>query len=269
MTSLAAAISIDSRGPCALYIVSDSRITWRGLGGHWDVGQKTFASRTTPHIFGFCGNAAFPPAALRQVIELLDMGVLDDCESSEVAHARFIDIFNSNLSAATNKFFDGFSILHGSREGAGMKCKFRLWKTDYFHSTDKLYDQEVQIEQLRSCFIRIDGSGRSIVQDRFEMWNLSEFAGTTRAAMWSFCEALSSGKDNASGGAPQLVGLKRVGPSERLGMIWAGKRYVSGMEVLESDNVDRLNWFNEAFERCSGKTGTRLEKASIHSKGSK
>lgn len=58
MTSLGVALAIDARGPSAMYIITDSRISWPN-GGHWDAGQKTFVSACSPDIFGFCGDAFF------------------------------------------------------------------------------------------------------------------------------------------------------------------------------------------------------------------
>src|SRR5690242_15885211 len=77
MTSIAIALAIDARGPSALYIISDSRLTFYGNSEkRWDAAQKTFASLRTPDIFGFCGDAIFPPAVLRQILEQINYGLI-------------------------------------------------------------------------------------------------------------------------------------------------------------------------------------------------
>jgi hypothetical protein len=266
MTSLAAAIAVDQRGPSALYIITDSRITWKGFAGQWDAGQKTYASQTSAHIFGFCGNASFPPSVIRQVIELMDIGLLTTNEDPAAIHSQVVELLEKTLRTASHQFFDGFSIFHGAREGELMSSKFRLWRTEYYQSTRKFYDGEIEMEKSRSCLVHIDGSGRSVVQNQSAMWDRSTAAGTSRAAMWAFCEALSSGTDRHTGGAPQMVGVWRKGPARRFGIVWNGKRYVAGIEVTPAEELRQIDWFNDLFERCDGISGGRLKGASSHEK---
>jgi hypothetical protein len=77
MTSLASWIGIDSRGQSSIYIVSDSRISW-GENAVWNYGRKVFASRTTPEIFGYCGDVLFPSMFLSQVVDSISIGQLGD-----------------------------------------------------------------------------------------------------------------------------------------------------------------------------------------------
>jgi hypothetical protein len=77
MTSLAVALAVDSRGPTAIYIITDSRLTWDSTAvQRWDFGQKTFASARTPDVFGFCGEALFPPMILRQTLDQINCGLI-------------------------------------------------------------------------------------------------------------------------------------------------------------------------------------------------
>ena len=129
MTSLAVALAVDQRGPAALYIITDSRFSW-GPGAHWDAGQKTFASIRTPDIFGFCGDAFFPPAIIHQVIELINRGVLcADGMPADERHALALAILKHAVDRQQRAPISSFSIFHGSRDGELMKSKFRLWET--------------------------------------------------------------------------------------------------------------------------------------------
>ncbi len=76
MTSLAAAVGVDSRGPASLYIITDSRITWTKPSERWDWGRKTFRSLSSPDIFGYCGDAYFVPIALGQILDLIALDVV-------------------------------------------------------------------------------------------------------------------------------------------------------------------------------------------------
>jgi hypothetical protein len=86
MTSLAVALAVDSRGPTAIYLITDSRLTWNATASQrWDGGQKTFASARTPDIFGFCGDAFFPPMILRQFLDQVNSSLIfpDDMNADE------------------------------------------------------------------------------------------------------------------------------------------------------------------------------------------
>lgn len=200
MTSLVAVLAVDQRGPSSLYIMTDSRITWKGYVGEWDAGQKTYFSASTPHIFGFCGNASFPPSVARQLTEHLDCGVIDTKRDPAVTHAQIGGLVDWALSNATNRFFDKFSLFHGCREGDLMQSRFRLWQTEYYQSTNRTYDKEINIRSDVSCLAHIDGSGAAVIGQLKDRWKGTEAESTSRAAIWTFCEALASGTDKYTGG---------------------------------------------------------------------
>lgn len=267
MTSLAASLSVDERGPSALYIITDSRITWERSTIRWDAGQKTFASHASPDIFGFCGDAFFPPAIIRQVIEQLDAKLLcgDSLDASQ-RHERIAGVLRQAISQRIGAPMRAFSIFHGAREGEFMKSRFRLWETMYSVAVDRWDDVERNLSEDRSYLVRIDGSGRNMIENKGREWLNTNAEGTSRAAIWSFCDALASGNDPHSGGAPQLVGIWRKGPARTFGFVWHGKRYLAGLEVPEGATWHCVDWFNELFERCDGQTGKLLEGAKSHQK---
>jgi hypothetical protein len=248
MTSLAAVLSVDSRGPAGLYLMTDSRITWKGYDGEWDAGQKTYFASNQAHIFGFCGDAAFPPSVARQLIEQIEAGIIGLGDDPDVVRADILAGIEWAHAAATNKFFDGFSLFHGYREGCGMKCNFHLWRYQYFRSTDKLYFSRINLDATTSCLAHIDGSGKSTIQHFRDTVARGVAASTSRAAVWTFYDALLSGNDRATGGAPQLVGLWRAGPAQRFGVIWQGARYVAGIKLPSGVSSGTIHWFDDKFE---------------------
>ena len=270
MTSLAVSLSIDARGPCALYIVTDSRITWERSAHRWDAGQKTFASRATPDIFGFCGDAFFPPAILRQAMEQLDLGFLGS--NGMVAgerHTRIVEVLQRAIDRRLDAPMRAFSIFHGARDGESMQSRFCLWETQYSAAVNRWTDRKHNLVAENSYLAIVDGSGRNVVENTGREWIGSDAEGTSRAAIWAFCDALASGKDPFSGGAPQLVGLWRKGSGRTFGMVWEEKRFLSGLEVDGDAEWNKVDWFNSLFERCDGATGRRFEKAKQHVKPKK
>lgn len=154
-----------------------------------------------------------------------------------------------------------FSVFHGARERDGMQSQFRLWQTSYSPATQRWVDKEYNIIGDRSYFVHIDGTGRNMIENSAKTWMGTGAESTSRAAVWSFCEALERGADPFSGGVPQIVGIWRKGVGRNFGVIWKGKRFLSGLEVKGEAVWDRVDWFNERFERCSGETGILLEGA--------
>jgi len=256
-------LSVDARGPSGIYIITDSRITWDTDAVRWDAGQKAFASRRTADAFGFCGDAFFAPAILRQLLEQVNAGLLfpDDLGAS-ARHTIMIQAFLDAMQKRTDAPMRTFSIFHGAREGELMMSHFRLWKTQYSAITDNWTDEELDIiDDSRSYLALVDGSGRREIEMRGRDWIGTVAEGTSRSAIWAFCDALHSGKDVYSGGPPQLVGIWRKGPARSFGFLWHGKRYFAGLEVPQDAAWSSVEWFNHLFERCDGKSGRRLRGA--------
>ena len=269
MTSLAVALSIDSRGPCAMYIVTDSRITWGTKSERWDAGQKTFAPVNSPDIFGFCGNAYYPPLALRQMIDLVNAGIIfSPSVAAEDRHQRAIDVIRSAVENRSDAPISNFSIFHGSRDGEFMPSRFHAWKTQYTSQTGQWTDQELDLGSGQSYLAHIDGSGATTVLRYANRWQRTSVKGTSRAAIGAFCDALYSEKDEFTGGPPQLVGIWRKGVARQFGFIWCGKRYLCGVEVPSDAQFDNVHWFNQRFERLDGEKKKRLKDAKRHPKPS-
>lgn len=264
MTSLAVSLAVDARGASALYIIADSRITWQGLPGRWDGAQKTFASQHAD-IFGFCGDGFFPPVILQQVMLQSKLGLLYQQEANSLTrHEIVMDAFRRTLKSAVNTPMDSFSVFHGARDGHGMDSQFLLWEAHYYPLLNELKTRSVDLTAQQSYLVRVDGTGGNVITEKAAAWDGSTAKGTSRAAIASFCDALRSGVDVRSGGAPQLVGLWRIGSARTFGFIWNNRKYVSGLELPPTANAARVNWFNENFERCDGSTGLRMDGAQEH-----
>ena len=268
MTSLAIALSVDQRGPCALYIITDSRITWGDAANKWDSGKKTFASSRFPDVFGYCGDAFFPPMMLSQIIEQLDAGLLcgDDATADTRTEAISSALALSIDSVAGQTTMLPFAIYHGAREREGMQAVFRLWEKSYDTLLKKWEYKEQEIKDDCSYLVHLDGSGARTIARRETVWKKTDVAGTSRAAIWAVCESLQSRSDSFSGGSPQLVGLWRKGSGKHFGFFWQGKPYLGGLEVLGPRKTAALQWFNHLFERCDADTGRRIRSAKKHIK---
>lgn len=268
MTSLAVSLSVDARGPCGLYIITDSRISWTNSKDRWDSCQKTFASRRFPDIFGYCGDAFFPPMMLRQILEQVDAGLV--CHEALNAYDRHQSIFESMRQAmervSGSPQMSDFTIYHGARDSSKMISEFRLWEIRYIASTGEWLDDERPIADDLSYLVQTDGSGGKSIRKRQAEWQKSETADTSRSAIWAFCEALQSGADPFSGGPPQLVGLWRIEAGQQFGFLWHGRAFMAGLEVLGNIVAGEVDWFNHLFERCNPATGKRLKSAKKHIK---
>ncbi len=262
MTSVAVMYAVDSRKGSGLYVLSDSRFTWGTSAQRWDGAQKTFASRTSPDIFGFCGDAFFPPTILRSLIDLADSGcVFAEGDDADQRHLKIADLFKSAISREVNALQQDFYVFHGARDGEAMQSTFRLWVLAYSWKTKKWDDKEWPLQKTESYLALSGGTGAPTIRSIHSSWDGTSAKGTNRTAAWSFFEALESGKDPNSGGAPQMTGLWRIGCGRTFGFQWEGRRYVGGTEFPPNGDTTRFDWFNNLFERIDGQTGELLKGA--------
>jgi hypothetical protein len=261
MTSLVAWVGADSRGPSSLNLATDSRITWPASTSttyHWDHGKKVFASATTPLVVGFVGDVLFPALMVPSIVDRIDRGVFRADGSTA----------NGLIAALRREWRDyptaqrrPVSIYIAHRIGNGMSASFRL--TSLSHQGRASADwmmEEVSISPTSSCLV-IDGSGRIVVRDSLAAWQTSSAADTSRAIFSGFVDAVVSGVDPNSGGAPQLGCLYRKGAGRLLGIVHNGQRYFAGTHLIGDETLDGVEWRNSLFERTDGRTKTRLHGA--------
>jgi hypothetical protein len=258
MTTLVSWISIDSRAPAALYIASDSRLTWatdgRRVDGRWDLGRKVFAARTAPEAFGFSGDVAFASPLLGQITDLIDMGALtsrnDTPEDKATAIERLVHAGLAEYPAGQRRDFTIFySTRSGSRAGKGSARPFAFHFFTLRWSSANGWSRSKLDLPAASGVVATDGSGRAGFDAAVARWAASDTGGTSRAVFGAFCDALASNVDPRTGGAPQLVRVYPSGPASPVGVIWRERRYLLGQPV-DATPPGSVEWRNETFEIC-------------------
>jgi len=270
MTTLVALVGADQRGqdfyrPCSLYLASDSRITWPVSGRNicWDNGRKVFACTTRPDLLAYVGDVFFPSLALAQIISAIDANAF--YPESATPPQRF-----SLITASLKESFAGlpvenqrgFTIMYATRESEKLDCTFHVFTLTW--SLKRGWDEErLEVPQTSSSILVL-GSGEAAVEKWQKRWQSSTQGGTSRAVFSAFCNAIYSGQDPRSGGAPQLVGIYRIGPGRTFGIVHKKKPILLGMQIDEvAAAAATVEWRNTVFERCDSK-GNLLPTAQRH-----
>jgi len=253
MTTFVAWVGVDSRGTASINFATDSRISWGPSGEtHWDMARKTFSSNSSPDIFGYVNDVIFPSMVLGQIVNAIDngglFGVNDSCETRFIKVAEHI---KNSHELYPPGFRESFCIFHGAREGAGLQAEFKL-NTIAWNKKQSTWSVDSLSIPIVSSAIKIDGSGARVVGKWSERWKATSQGGTSRAVFSSFCNAIYSGEDKLSSGAPQLVSLYRKGFGKTIGFIENRKKFISGIEIINSSETsdEEIEWRNRYFERC-------------------
>lgn len=264
MTLLVSWVGIDDHGPTSIYIASDSRISWSDKA-RFDFGRKVFAFSKWPDIIGYSGDVLFPSIALNQIIELGDAGLLFyegySCKEKFQAIAnKLTDQFRSYPVIYSRLADNSLSIIHASRDTSNNKKVFchRLTWTQ----KDGWHGEEVTL-QTKSHVLFALGSGASEFNSNYSRYESGPNKGTSRNIFHCFCDTLIKSQDNYVGGAPQIVGVYRKpdSPAVNFGVIYKGSRYFLGAKIDNVHSFDGVDWRNEYFERCDGRTMKKLDDA--------
>lgn len=259
VTSLICWIGVDSRGPSSVYIASDSRVSWAGAAT-WDYGRKTFASSSSPDIFGYCGDVVFPSIVLSQYVSALDSRL--QAGAFESRFAALEELVRVSFAALPAVAQNSFEIVHCGRDGERMGSAFHVAILSWTKERD--FERRRPTIPDRSAAIHLSGSGRGAMQNRLTAWQTTTAKDTTRVVFRGFVDALASGSDSASGGAPQLVGLYRINAGVSFGILYGGERFLHGMPVQRLAPDSGSLWHNELFERVSGVTRKVIPGAQRH-----
>ena len=260
MTSIAVWAGVDTHGVASLYVASDSRISW-GNSYRWDQGRKVFACGSEPHIFGYWGDVLFPALCLPVLVDRIDHGLLVSTAPTE--HQEVLDALRSLWSGYPDQEKRDLGIVHAFRVGNGTECVFNLAIITYDKNSDS-WDIRQAPMPPGSAVLQVAGSGTQAVRRSLDLWQMSDAAGTSRAIFSAFCESVAGSRDPYTGGAPQLVGLYRIGAGRLFGFIQDGQRYVTGAKLSDSEAVGDIEWRNNIFERVDGRSGARLPGAQRH-----
>jgi hypothetical protein len=268
MTSLASWVGIDARGPASIYIASDSRITWGGPSRKWDSAKKTFCSLRFPIVFGFCGDVFVPTQIVSSIIELIDQGilVLSGDVFRKTSHIK--SAIENMQSEMYSPEMHSYSLLIGFREGEGFReSHFDAARISFDKDASKFTFECIDLYREKSFLIFADGSGSDSIFKYHERWEKSPQGGTSRAIYSAFCDALESKADQLSGGAPQIVGLYRIGPGRLFGVMYKHNLYIGGKPVTADNRVDVIEWRDQLFQRIDPATKELFEGAQEHTRG--
>ena len=209
----------------------------------------------------------FPSQILGQLLDMIDRGLLFGLEEPpDSKWQKILSVIKKSYAEfpRTQKSLS-FTIVYCTRESYGMQSTFRVFTLKEEPELNCSGEQEIELPE-NSGIISTFGSGRSFVEKWHSFWNNTPQKRTSRSVFSAFCDALYSGEDNRSGGAPQLVGLYRQGPAKSFGVIYQGQRYFLGLPVDESLDLQSIEWRNALFERCDGLTLERKNGAQPHHK---
>lgn len=261
MTSFVAWVGVDSRGPSSVYLASDSRISW-GKDVVWDYGRKLFASQRSPELLGYVGDVLFPSLVLGQLTSAIDIGsLLDGAASPSEKWTRIQAGIKQSFGAFPLSERRSFTVVYATRELEGKNCRFYVFTLSW-DVVASWSEAAIPIPSI-SDNLSVLGSGAGIIQRWKQRWDSSSQGGTSRAVFSAFCDALHSGEDLLTGGAPQLVGLYRQGPGRAIGIVYKSKPFVFGLQTTAAHAPGGLEWRNTLFERCDP-TGRVLAEAQRH-----
>lgn len=266
MTSLIAWIGV-AQGFSSIYLASDSRISWGSNAPSpvWDCGRKLFASKNYPEILGYCGDVLFPSQVLAQIVEHIDAGLffrVDETpqEKAEKLFSNLKSSFQSYPIQQPNQI----SVIYCTRQNIGKQPTIYTWSISWEAGIWKMV--LIPFLPYKSGLLIAIGSGERTIESFYDKWNKSEINNTSRNVFSAFCDALKSGEDYRTGGAPQLVGLYRKGAAKSFGIIFNNERYLFGLPVNPDAEWTKVEWRNELFERCDAESRIVLEGAQKHAR---
>ena len=268
VTTLFSWLSVDSRGPSSIYVVSDSRVTWGTSDRRWDCCRKVFATKSAD-IFGYCGEVLFPSLVLGQLNDLIDRSALwsTDCAVGD-RHSIILRYLKTSFDRRHNTPNSDFSIIHCARDGDGMASEFRAWRIDYNAFDNRWSDTKIDVARDgKSRLLAALGTGENYLRGEIKRWNDTPQGETARAIFSAFCDALKQGKDPLSGGMPQLVSLDRRMSGKVLGFVSDDSvRYIYGLPVEALPSFGKIEWVDSMFQRVSGETLKLLSHAQRHAR---
>lgn len=266
MTTLQSWISYSDTGvythlPRAVYLASDSRITWGAADRRWEAGRKVFATNVEPHLFGFCGDVVLPALIIGQIVSAIDAGILfSNATSSDERHEAVLRAVARGVACAISTPTLDFVIHHLHRERAWPETLFRAWSIFYSSNRRTCTSSESSIP-LTTGVVGSFGSGRQVANAHYKRWESTEAVGRSRAILASFCDSVSSGEDPLSGGPPQLAALYTDGPPVQIGMFIGGRRYMNGLEVDVGPSLLNAEWRDCLGQNINPETGGRVQGA--------
>jgi hypothetical protein len=266
VTTLQSWISYSDTGespelPRAVYLASDSRITWGVADRRWEAGRKVFAPSVEPHLFGFCGDVVLPALIIGQVVSAIDAGILfSDAASADERHETVLRAVKRGVASAVSTPTLDFAIHHLHRVKSWPETCFRAWSISYSSITRTCISREVVIP-LTTAVVGSFGSGRQAAREHLDRWQNTEAVGRSRTILASFCDSIRSGEDPLSGGPPQLAALYTSGPPVQIGMYVDERLFFNGLEVDVGTILLNAEWRDGLGQRIDPQTGAAAQGA--------
>jgi hypothetical protein len=243
-----------------MYMASDSRITWGSEFRRWDAGRKIFAPVKEPHLFGYCGDVVFPSLVLGQLVSAIDQGVLFHPEATgDERNASVLASLKTSHQRRQNVEEQDFAIVH-YRPQDWPSTEFSCWKISYT-AKNGLWDYGKLPVPPKTGVVILLGSGEKPTTPYVNRWDTSSVGGTSRAIFSVFCEAILSGDDRLTGGAPQISGLYAEGPPRPLGFTERGLLFLNGLQLEPSATIKNVEWRDRLFQRIDPVTSQPLDGA--------
>ncbi len=245
----------DSHLPRAVYLASDSRITWGTADRRWENGRKVFAPLMEPHLFGYSGDVVLPALILTQVVSAMDARVLFDAGATAAdRHEAVFRLIRRAVAGAVETPTLHFTVHHLLRESDWPNTTFRAWNISFDAEKRTCASTAVPIPSTTEVVTSL-GSGSGAAKSQLSQWNASDAAGRSRAVLSSFCDAIRSGRDPLSGGPPQLAALYTSGPPVHIGMCLGERRYLYGLELDGGEKLVNVEWRDELGQVVRPTTG--------------
>jgi hypothetical protein len=264
VTTLIAWVSYDPKFAAA-YMASDSRITWaKSAVRRWDAGRKVFPSKRFPDVLGYAGDVIFPALALSQIIEATDAGLMfEDDATPWQRHATFYRSLRESFDHRHQADDQDFSILHLGASGDKKARSVHAWAIDYDAKTRKWTDRSLDVPSTTGVIERL-GSGAIAAKHHLARWNSA--TPLSREIFSSFCDAIGSGDDGLSGGAPQLAGFYTSGPARKFGISFKGKAFLNGLPIVLVNPDADVEWRDELFQRVDIATYSLVSGGQVHAR---
>lgn len=262
MTTLIAWVAYpQSKIVSAVYLASDSRITWGSKNSRWDAGRKLFTTSISAHAFGYSGDVVFPSLVLAQVTSAIDNKLLfEDSASPGDKHAAVLSVIKSSFDRRHNAPDHSFTIVHAHRNKSERAASFHIWRVDYDHRSGSWSDNSLKLPRETTTIIEL-GSGASASQKYIQRWRSSDVGGTSCSIYSAFCDALEGNSDPLSGGAPQLAALYTKGAARPLGVVYNGRHYLHGLPLARQVLSSKLEWRDKLFQRIDVAVGRPVQGA--------
>jgi len=265
MSTLTGFVSIDNKGNATVALLSDSRLTFIERGKkdtNFDYSPKLFYLKSSPSIFGYCGDSIFVLGVLTQICTALDISKTF-IESSSINKKTDVVLDALNESA---KYYPGLSqnttqIVQIINIGK----KFFMCEYEYNGQKRKFNKMISNINIAKgadSVCIGSWGSGRTFYK-KINSYMRDKNGKYSRVYFRSMVLLLKHEVDKMTGGAPQMVVLSSDGLAKPVGIQYKKQMYLLGLPHIFEKTLDIVEFRNEAYEFVN-ENGTMKSRSQKH-----